>query len=683
MNRLFSASVLLSAFLLFQVQPIVGRALLPWFGGTAAVWTTCLVFFQTLLLAGYAYAHLLIRRGVPARVHVALLGLATLALGVTTLVWGTPLLPAASARLNADPIVEAGWLMALSVGLPYFALSSTGPLLQAWFAADPANEGKTPYRLYSLSNLGSLLGLLLYPLVFEPLFGLHTQGWLWAAGFAGFVLAVASVALKQRHVPKAGETAPARPGQLVFWSALAATASLMLLAATQHLGEVIAVLPFLWVLPLALYLFTFVLCFESDRWYRRGVVMPLLGLSLLVGSALLFRVHATHPVVLVVVYCAVVFLTALTCHGELAKSRPPPGQLTSFYLALSFGGALGGAFVSLLAPRLFKTNVEIDLALAAAWVAALAALLRDPAGQRRARAAMGLTLLPLVYVLALDLADFSKRHPKESSRSFFGVVSVRPMPNGIDGHFIEHGGIIHGNQLHDEASRRVATAYYGPSSGVNVAVSTHPRRLAGEPLRIGVVGLGVGVIAAYGRAGDVIRFYEINPDVQRYAQDTRYFTYLSDSPARIEHVLGDARRSMEDELAAGQPGQLDILVLDAFSGHAMPTHLLTSEAFGVYAKMLRDERSLIALLSPAQATVETVLHRVANETGFSVAGIVNADGVKLPEYPSVWILFSRTQETFKRPELQRAQVFVDDGHLPRLWTDDYVNLLAVLKWTIK
>jgi len=674
--RLFAFSVFLSAFLLFQVQPITGRALLPWFGGTAAVWTTCLVFFQTVLLLGYLYAHVFIRRRWPARAHVALLGASVLALAGTTIRWGAPLLPAAASRIDAGPIVEAGWLMTLSVGLPYFALSSTGPLLQAWFAAQPQNAGQTPYRLYALSSLGSLLGLLGYPLVFEPLLGLHAQSWLWAAGFLAFAGCVGLLALRQRHTPEVAQAARARPGQLVYWTALAATASLMLLAATQHLGEVIAVLPFLWVLPLALYLFTFVLCFESDRWYRRGVFLPLLAVTLLGCSGLLFRVHATHPVVLVVAYCAAVFVTAMTCHGELALSRPPANQLTSFYLALSLGGALGGAFVSLLAPRVFKTNVEIDLAIAAAWVAAAVSV------RGRVRAVMALVLLPLVYVLGLDLADFSKRHPKESARSFFGVVSVRPMPGGLDGHFIEHGGIIHGNQLHGGDMRRVATAYYGPSSGVSAAVNAHPRRLAGEPLRIGVVGLGVGVIAAYGRAGDVIRFYEINPDVLRYAQDTRYFTYLSDSQATIEHAQGDARRSMEDELAAGKPGDFDVLVLDAFSGHAMPTHLLTKEAFDVYRKMLRDDRSIISLLSPAQASIETVLHRVANETGFTVAGVVSGP-VQLPEYASVWILFSPSSETFKRPELQRAQLFVDDGQLPRLWTDDYVNLLAVLKWTIK
>ncbi len=674
--RLFAFSVFLSAFLLFQVQPIIGRALLPWFGGTAAVWTTCLVFFQTLLLLGYLYAHLVIRSRRQVQLHIALLVLAAASLAFTALKWGAPLRPAPSARLDADPILEAGWLMAASVGLPYFALSSTGPLLQAWLAS----TGQTPYRLYALSSLGSLVGLLAYPFVVEPLLGLRSQGWLWAAGFLAFAGSVGLLASRQ-HLKATAEPAqsPARAGQLVYWTALAAAASLMLLAATQHLGEVIAVLPFLWVLPLALYLFTFVLCFDSDRWYRRGVVIPLLGLTLVVCSALLFRVHATHPVLLVIAYCAAVFFTAMTCHGELARSRPPPAQLTSFYLALSLGGALGGAFVSLVAPRVFKTNVEIDLAIAGAWLAALAAELRDSTG-RRARAAMALALMPLVYVLGLDLADFSKRHPKESSRSFFGVISVRPMPGGRNGHFIEHGGIIHGNQLHDEAMRRVATAYYGPSSGVSEAVNAHPRRRAGEPLRIGVVGLGVGVIAAYGHAGDTIRFYEINPDVLRYAQDTRYFTYLADSPASIEHALGDARRSMEDELAAGHPGNFDVLVLDAFSGHAMPTHLLTKESFDLYAKMLRDDRSVIALLSPAQASVETVLHRVAIATGFSVAGIVNSEGVQLPEYASVWILFAKNRSAL---ELPRAQLFVDDGHLPRLWTDDYVNLLTVLKWTIK
>ncbi len=701
--HLFGLTVFLSAFLLFVVQPMAGKVLLPWFGGAPAVWTTCMLFFQLLLLGGYLYSHLLMGRLAPkrqAQVHAALLALAAGALAVCVIRWGSPLVPGAAEKPtdSTAPIARLLALLGVSVGLPYLALSTTGPLMQAWFAR--AQPGRSPYRLYALSNVGSLLALLSYPFLVEPVLGVRSQAWLFAAGFVGFALlagACAWRALAARAPAPATEAtaspavaadeAAPRAGRWILWVLLGASPSVMLLAVTNHLCQEVAVVPFLWVVPLSTYLLTFILCFESDRWYTRGRFVPLLAVLLVVGGVMLFRQRTMHVGLQIVLFNLLLFATAMVSHGELARLRPGPKHLTSFYLALSVGGAFGGVFVGLVATNLFTDYREMDVALVAAWVLAMAALLADRSSvlhgrfKGLARAGFALHLFVIGGLVTVDVMA-ENSGILEKSRNFYGTLQVQ-LEEGVDGHpdrmWMSHGATFHGFQVRDPAQARAPTAYFTSEAGIGLALRNHPRRLAGQPMKVGVLGLGVGTLAAYGQAGDTFRFYEINPDVVRLASDPRYFTYLSDCPAKVEMVVGDGRLALEQELARGEPQAFDALIMDAFSSDSVPAHLLTRQALEVYFQQLREPGSLLVFnISNTTLDLAPLLWSFCDELSLTCRQIFHQPPPGTVALPSHWMLISRRAETLAAEAIVARSKPHPQGPLPKPWTDDFTNLVSVL-----
>src|SRR6267143_1425740 len=501
---LYAVTIFLSAFLLFQVQPLIAKIILPWFGGSAAVWTTCMLFFQLLLLAGYVYSHAYVRLQIPARrhMHIALLAVAAAALPLAA---GTAWKPEG----GEDPTWRILGLLATSVGLPYFVLSTTGPLVQAWYAR--SHEGAAPYRLFALSNLGSMLALVSYPLAVEPLLSLGHQAAVWSAGFVLFALACTMLAWKSKAAESrglaGGDTGAPGPGLKALWAALACCASLLLLAFTSHMTLNIAAIPFLWVLPLALYLLSFVLCFEASGWYRRWLFLPLLAAGLAGVCVTLTR---SNPSIwtLIPLYSATLFAACMVCHGELARSKPHPRHLTGFYLMLALGGAAGGVLVGLVAPKVFEDLYELPIGMVALSLLVTLALLRDRSSVLHGRWGIPAGIMLLALTVALGVALFrtyseNSADTRVTSRNFYGVLNVRDSGEGPDAmRALSHGTIIHGKQFLEPERRDWPTSYYGLRSGIGLALLD---ARAHGPLRVGVVGLGAGTLAAYGRTGDVFR----------------------------------------------------------------------------------------------------------------------------------------------------------------------------------
>src|ERR1700730_13237244 len=756
-------SIFLGAFLLFAVQLLLGKYFLPWFGGTPAMWTTCMFFFQTLLVAGYAYAHTLaswFSSRTQGYLHSALLFSSLVVLALLAVVWGTPITPSVSWRPHSSdhPVWRLTVLLVVSAGLPYFVLSSTGPLLQSWLTR--TRPGRTPYRLYSLSNVGSLLALLSYPFLVEPWVSSRTQARLWSFGFLAYALICAYCALRtgrsrssvksSRQFLADGETdcAQSKPaiGTHLLWLSLTACASIMFLAATNQICQDVAVVPFLWVLPLSLYLLSFIICFDEPRWYSRAVFHPAFAVAIFLACFALNGWATKSIVAQIAVYSFTLFAACMICHGELARSKPGSRYLTSFYLMVALGGAIGGVFVALIAPQLFRALWEYQFGLWASacllfvvlardkrswlfcsrWglrgIAVAAALLPgctslvmggkkeigglfpvlpvlvavyfltrrrqkgfDPARARAVPFYCGATLLVVGAVLF-----FSARNQTQNSvavlRNFYGVLSVRELNPGQPdwrAYSLFHGRIAHGYQFQSEAKRSVPTGYYGLTSGVGMALielQTHPSPAASpQNLRIGVVGLGAGTLAAYGKTGDYIRFYEINPEVTRIANDERYFTYLKDCPAKLAVISGDARLSMESELNRGQAQDFNLLAIDAFSGDAIPVHLLTEEAFQIYLKEVRSGGVIAVHITNTYFDLRPVLLKVAERFGLHYA-LFHTDGDGALTTYSDWVLLSRDERTLdalpRSTESTRSSALKPDISL---WTDDYSNLFWVLR----
>ena len=697
---LFAATIFLSAFLLFQIQPLVARFILPWFGGTPAVWTTCMLFFQLLLFAGYAYADFLVRRTPPRvqkRIHLTLLGLAVLLLAAFALFSGVPLAPPPAWKPagSAHPGLRILGLLAATVGLPYFLLASTGPLLQAWLSRSTAQE--RIWRLYALSNLGSLLALVAYPFLFEPLFALRTQAWAWSGAFVLFVLGAGAAAGRQARICAGVADAPPEPGEAVdaaapsrgtmlLWGALAFCGSLLLLATTSQMCQEVAVFPFLWILPLALYLLSFVLCFELTRFPWRPVASLLFIASLVPVCIVLFKGATESLAAQIGALAATLFAACLVCHGELYRLRPSPRHLTTFYLVIAGGGALGGVFAGVVAPVLFQGYWEYQISLVLTGILLLVALRRDGGLVARSlllQALCAALCLTLAVTLVFQVRD-SLDDAVESFRNFYGVLRITEELPGDDTWLLRaltHGRIRHGIQYVSPAKKAIPTTYYSEESGVGLAVRFHPRR-GQAGFRIGVVGLGVGTIAAYGRAGDTVRFYEINPDVIALSKGRGpTFTYLSDTPARVEIAEGDARLSLEREKAGGQLQRFDVLALDAFTSDAIPLHLLTAEAFETHLAHLRDDDSILAAhISNRHLVLQPVLRRVADRFGLASLEIdSNPDASGGSR--SVWVLLARTERALSHEKLAAAgSPLTDQGRKVALFTDDFSNLFRIVSW---
>ena len=665
---LYPLTVFLSAFLLFLVQPVIAKQILPWFGGSAGVWTTCLFFFQFLLLCGYAYAHWSIRTLRPkpqVALHVVLL-LVSLA--------SLPILAAADWKPagHEQPALRILLLLFATVGLPYFMLTTTGPLLQAWYA----RITDSPYRLFALSNFASLLGLLCYPFVLEPMITTRQQAWYWSAGHVAFVVVCVMTALYSlRHGRRAGgvtET-PMTAERPPTWSRrvnrilLSAMGSFMLLATTNHMTQNIASIPLLWVLPLALYLLTFILCFEGRGWYHRYVffipVLAALAAMVYVNSDLtmLLDLKVALPV-----FAAGLFAVCMFCHGELATLKPAPRYLTGFYLMIALGGAIGSLLVSVVAPLLLPGDFELQIGIvacallvlwqtrrAAVWVPAIAAF-----------AVAGVT-----YGIVTHGIDQVRTYHL-MTRNFYGALHTKDIDADEPAKArrqLTHGVIQHGEQWLAPERAGEPLSYYGPRSGIGLAIAsmTQPAR------RIGVIGLGSGTIAAYGRAGDLVKFYEINPQVIDIAN--KEFTYLSGSQAEIAVALGDARLVLEREASQ----HFDVLAVDAFSSDAIPVHLLTRQAFEVYLRHLNPQGVLAIHVTNRYLDLVPVVRDIADALKLAAVHVAEAaDGVIAS---TDWVLVARDAATFERPPLAGTALNIESDPLRRVWTDDFNNLFKIIK----
>lgn len=816
-----AATILVSAFLLFQVQPVISKKILPWFGGSPAVWTTALLFFQVALLGGYAYAHVLIRYVPLARqplVHMGLLLLALLTLPITPGDWWKPL-------DGAYPELRIMALLLAKVGPTYFLLSSTGPLVQAWFAR--AYPGSSPYRLYALSNFGSLAALLSYPFLFEITLAINTQGALWSLGFVVFAGLIAVMALgvwkladearkKDQAVSELPETfreafddraddAPAP----TFWHAtgwiiLAALGTTTLMAITNHVCQDISVDPFMWVVPLSLYLLSLIICFDSERWYVRkfwgpAVLFGILALSAVnngetvrtdlvtysssdafkpvdanePGSAFTQAGRAIGRVVVpplagpaawvwnkivpvelttwyddnliaqAIAYVIVLFLICMVCHGELVKSKPQPKYLTGYFLMISAGGALGGLFVAVICPLIFKTYFELSLCIVAGFLVGWVALANDGReswlkGRDYLQWAAAFVVVGSMLLVTRSVYE-KLDEGTVVQRNFYGVLAVKKLDQtdpGNSGRALYHGRILHGFQfrqpiqpgdavlyqplaataprrfeavsfageqvlLRGEDGRELLTTvsswdlelaepqadwpreldpntYYLPNSGVGLAAEQYPR-LDGEGMKVAVIGLGTGTMATHAKAGDTYRFYDIDPKV--VAMQDKYFTYLKKTPAKIEVILGDARIRMERE--ADQ--NYDLIVLDAFSGDAIPAHLLTSEAFEQYLRHLKKNndnqpRGIIAVhISNRYLDLEPVVAALSRkyEMPAKTFHVEEVDSSDNGDTGSDWILLTKNDEFWHNPAVElMAEPLQPKKEL--LWTDQLQSLYPIL-----
>jgi len=705
---LFALTIACSAFLVFLVQPMVGKRLLPWYGGAPGVWALCLAFYQTTLFAGYAYAHLLRKLGQP-RLEIGLHALLFLAALIAL-----PVLPGEGFRPDAGSDATVGILAALiaNVAFPFLFLASSGPLLQAWFAR--AHPSSTPYFLYALSNAGSLLALFAYPFLFEPNLGLSETGSTWSYGF-GVVGAAAlgcgalALARSQRGETSDLEprlTGPPRTGgrDIALWMALSGVAVVLLMGITNQLCLDIASVPFLWILPLAVYLTTFILCFSSERFYHRTPFVILVAIALLLlpfvepafndgrGTTAL----QSRPIT-IGLHLVLLFAACMVMHGELYRRRPGPTALTSYYLWVSAGGAMGGLFVGIVAERLFIDYYEVPMGFAAWWILALGLAMRDRDGALRRDApawrrifASGAALIVVLSMVSNE--RFRTDGVVHQERSFFGVLRVLASePGKADAHVLRHGTTLHGLQFKPVNLRPIPTAYYGFAGGVGLTLQGAAR---GGPIRVGVIGLGVGTLAAYGRPGDLYRFYEIDPAVIALARTPEFFTFLHDSKATIDVVESDGRLALDQEERLGEPGW-DVLVIDAFTSDAIPVHLLTREAFELYERRLAPEGVLAIHVSNRHLALRELAFQLARSTGLAAAALRTASAPALNSVPSRWVLVARRPERLERVlgsiSWATRSLRLPNDHvslaLPErfpadpvpVWTDDYSDLLSVLR----
>ncbi len=722
-RRLFVAAILTGSFLLFLVQPMVARLALPRLGGAPNVWNSAMLVYQALLLGGYAYAHFLSRWTVrrQAMVHLILLLLAGLTLPITL------------ARLAPPaPGWEALWvpaLLALTIGPVFFLVSAQAPLMQRWFAA--GRSAGDPYALYAASNIGSFAGLICYPILFEPNLTLKAQSWLWSAGYGVLVLFVGAVAWTRREaqqVSPASMSAVAEPmgaRRILLWLVLAAVPSGLMLSTTTHLTTDIFAMPLLWVIPLGLYLLSFVPAFSEDR-ALAATITRYAPLVLLLAGGMAMMSGGNGNLSGAVVAVVMMFIVSVALHARLYASRPDPAQLTFFYLIMSAGGVLGGIFTALVAPLTFDWVWEHPLLVLAAAaliplgqnparvrnlyaterrrlmiataalvlsIAAMVTMVRAEAGEHALLFLAGMAVIILcglavqfvrwAFVLVLGLLmlgngglitmTISANHARE--RSYFGIYTVRDFTDPPV-RILNHGTTMHGMQFIDPARRLEPTSYYGPSSGVGIALS-NADSLIGDHARVGVVGLGTGTLACYRKPGQSFTFFEIDPTILKYSQ-RRDFTFLSDCAPRAKVVIGDARL----ELAAIPANSYDILVIDAFSSDAIPLHLLTKEAFAVYERVVSANGIIMVHISNHYINLRPVLSAAAHEMGWSAALRADRPAPNDATKPSNWVALTRrtTQLAALEAKDPAAPWVALDKPAPQAWTDDYASTIPYVEW---
>ncbi len=694
-TTIFASAIFVSAFLLFQVQPLMGKFILPWFGGSPAVWTTCMLFFQVTLFLGYAYAHAISRWLSPRHQRMVHLGLIACAMAVLPIAPNSAWKPTD----NSPPAARILLLLTTTVGLSYFVLSATGPLLQNWFSR--VCPGRSPYRLYSLSNIGSLLALISYPLFIEPLWPCTMQANVWSGLFLLFAILCGtcsiwagniSVPLEDLKSDLSAEVAP-QAWQRALWLLLPACSCLMLLATTNEVTQDVAPIPFLWVVPLGLYLLSFIICFDHEAWYRREMMAPITVVALVLVAGLSdwpdwIGVKLTMAQELVF-YFAALFGVCMVCHGEVVRLRPSTKFLTEFYLMLSAGGAVGGICVSLIAPSLFTSHLEWSLGLLLSFtIASVVGIwtLYEHGSQTNAaftkshsrrkwyatRPALAAVCAIQLMVLALLYTwQFTDDEAVYRGRNFYGTVCVVDWntENNEPYRAFISGNVSHGRQWMSPEKRSQPTAYYGEGTAPALGIACVQSR---PSIRIGVVGMGIGTLASYVRPSDTVRFYEINPQVDLIAR--QYFHFLSDCRGQCDVVIGDARLVLEQET----PNEFEILILDAFTGDAIPIHLLTKEAFDQYDRHLRRDGLLVVNVTNTYLELAPVVAKLGHALGWKSVRIRTPIERSQLAYRTDYLVLSRNGSVL--PESPSSETIPDDVvRAAPLWTDQYSNLLQVLK----
>ena len=681
----YALTIFVSAFLLFLVQPIIAKQILPWFGGSAAVWTTCLVFFQCMLLAGYFYSDWTTRNFSPKRqaiVHIALIAIAMALL---------PIIPDTTWKPVGDetPSLRILLLLGATIGLPYFLISTTSPLVQAWF--NRSYPGRSPYRLFALSNLASMIALLGYPFLFEPWITTKQQAISWSIGFGVFAILIAASAwlgLRGLGDAPASETAgndsnseaenipaPTRRDKIT-WIALSGLGSVLLLAISNHLTQNISSIPLMWVVPLAIYLLTFILCFDAKDankgWYRRTLFLPLLA-AMLIAMSWALADKDLHFMLYwqIGLFSAGLFVACMFCHGELVRVKPHPRYLTTFYLMVSIGGALGALLVGVIAPITLPAYYELEIGIVA--LAAMATYLM----WRKIHIAavlLGAAVTTFAGAAAIYTVIQFREDVVVMSRNFYGTLRVKEyLPPSVEyrRRSLVHGAILHGDQYVDPPYNRSATTYYKTKSGIGRILLLKEKQDPDKPRKVGIIGLGTGTIATYSNKQDVYRFYDINPDVVTIAR--RDFSYLKDTEAKIEISLGDARLNLERE----PPQGFDVLAIDAFSSDSIPVHLITLEALEIYEKHMKPDGVIAFHVSNRFLDLKPVVSMLAEKRGLNVAWVrdIYDDG----STTSDWVLLSKDKALLLKPEILDGTYIIPPQPNLRLWTDDFNNLLQALK----
>jgi hypothetical protein len=688
---LYGTAAFLSALLLFLIEPLAAKQLLPILGGSSAVWLTCLVFFQTALLIGYLYAHWLTHRETPVRqrqTHIFVITLALIALSFGIL------LPAG--HTGADhPILTIFSTLTRTIGLPFLLLASTSTLLQLWLSQHESTPTGEPaavwYRLFALSNTGSLLALFAYPTLIEPNLTLRTQRILWSAAFILLSLLLYLLTTKSRasvpSTPLHDDTPPARRLHRWLWFLLPMAAAMQLASVTAHITSDIAAIPLLWILPLAAYLLTFILAFDRPAFYRRGLVIRVLVVMLAGLGFALSKTDFSLPIILTLAFFLLeCFVACLFCHGEAYALRPRrASESTLFYLLIAAGGATGTFLVAIAFPVLFSSNYDLALAFLATAILASVSTWRDGWPQR----VLWTTASILLFALTLALDRTYAQQSLLQVRNFYGTLRVKqtnaPVVN-VPMRTLMHGAIQHGTQIFDPGFSHIPTTYYATDSGIGLALrfccsargnndpAPHPR-----PRNIGVIGLGAGTIAAYGQPHDRIRFYEINPNVEPIARNL--FTYIRDSFAEITIVPGDARTSLTAELNANQPQRFDVLAVDAFSGDAIPLHLLTTQALELYLRHLTPTGILAFHVSNQYLDLAPELALLARNAHLEVRNVSTGSFDARGEFRASWVLMTNDPTFFNQPEVASFADQIPVKPTLRRWTDDYSSLLPILQPT--
>ena len=668
--------VFISAFLVFLVQPMVAKILLPYFGGGSAVWTGCLLFFQALLLFGYGYAHFLAKLTsfkTQKLVHASVLLIALLN---TWFVFNAPMAFSATVQMNTGPLVQLLLALTMTVGLPYFMVTTTGPLIQHWVAA--SGKFDKPYRLYALSNIGSLLALLSYPFIFEPSFSLSSQTLVWSLIFTFFVILywvylfnITSQAAAAEHQNSVRVSIKER----VIWLVLSATGVIALIATTSAMTQNIPPVPFLWILPLVIYLLSFVITFNYSNWYVRWYWLVLFLVSSLIALFMFFIGSQFDIMTQVVMYSLILLAVCMLCHGELESLKPGTENLTLFYVYMALGGVTGSLFVNLIAVKWFSLYYEFILCLvltAGVFIWRLFIPKGRVETKRQAYMMSGFTLVTMagLSTVFFNLDNQYAATDVAKARNFYGILSVKDINNAQhQERRLVDGTTSHGTQSLIDGEQNIPKSYYRQGTGAHQAIllSTKPSQ------KVGVVGLGAGTLAAYGRVGDSYRFYELNPAVKRMAQ--QYFSYLSDSPANVDIVMGDARQSLQNELQHAQQQNFDVLVIDAFSGDSIPMHLLTEQALELYWQHMAKQGVLAFHISNSHLDLTPVLK--AHQQTFNAQTLfIKTAASGTESHDALWVLMAKDSNVFNGLE---QYLFWPNDKKSVFWTDNYSDLFSVLK----